>query len=148
MTRVSSTAPALGAMTAVHVQLRRAALFAGCALTISLLSSASAFAGCNSGNVANTVLLSAAGCQGNATGADATAVGAGANAPGSGASAFGDSASAGVGGSTDGDTALGWFSTATGVGADSATAVGAFATAVGGGATAVGNEQPPTAPAR
>ena len=93
MMTISSAAPA----HALYIPLRRATLFAGCALAVSLLSDGSAFAGCASGNVAASSLLSDPACQASAIPADTTAVGAGANAGNFGASAFGNSATAGAG---------------------------------------------------
>src|SRR5688572_23691410 len=116
----------LNSIAPVASSLRFVSLLGGCAVAVTLLGASPAFAGCNSGNVANTLLLSDPACQATATGADSTAVGAGATAAGSGASAYGRSATAGAGGSNDGDTAVGFFSTATGAATEAATALGSF----------------------
>src|SRR3954470_320371 len=94
---------------------KHAALFGGCALLAALMSSSSALAGCNSGNVADSILLTDAGCQASAT-------------------AIGRRASAGATGSVDGDTAVGYFAIAAGNATDAAVALGSFANANGGGA--------------
>src|SRR3954463_3258145 len=112
---------------------KHAALFGGCALLAALMSSSSALAGCNSGNVADSILLTDAGCQASATATDSTAVGLGATASTIGATAIGRRASAGATGSVDGDTAVGYFAIAAGNATDAAVALGSFANANGGG---------------
>jgi hypothetical protein len=67
---------------------QRAAHLAGCAILALGLGGGTATAGCNSGNVANTSLLSDAACQAAAPGANALAVGPGANASGVSATAL------------------------------------------------------------
>ena len=64
-------------------QKRRFALLGGCAVfSLMAVLGSPAMAGCNSGNVANTHLLSSADCQAAAPAAGATAVGFQASATG------------------------------------------------------------------
>ncbi|HEX5508325.1 MAG TPA: hypothetical protein VFX37_07455, partial [Pseudolabrys sp.] len=107
------------------------ALLAGCAIAGPTLFADPAAAGCNSGNNANTDLLSSANCQAGATGNGSTAVGAGAFASGGNGTALGASA-----------VADGLNSTSAGTNASSlvegATSVGAFAgLLVGSGGTGI-----------
>ena len=108
MTRMFSIAPARASTAAACLPGWRTALFTGCALGISLLGD-NRHAGCASGNVASTVPLATppvrrrgrrrcprCPCRGQRARSRATAIG--------------DSSSLGVGGSTDGDTAVGLFS--------------------------------------
>jgi hypothetical protein len=93
-------------------------LLASCAFAGALaLSVAPALAGCNSGNVGNTSLLTSATCQANGSGIAATAVGEGAGATGFASTAIGNNA-----------LAIGGFSTAAG---QSTRATGSGSTAVG-----------------
>jgi hypothetical protein len=69
------------------------ALLVGCAIAGPTFSASPARAGCNSGNNANTDLLSSANCQAGATGNGSTAVGAGAFASGGNGTALGASGS-------------------------------------------------------
>src|SRR5437764_8327980 len=74
----------------------RAALWGGTAILTLCLSNLQAQAGCNSGNVGNTDLLSSANCEAAAAGVNATAVGptGGTSASGASSSAYGDSSTA------------------------------------------------------
>src|SRR6266545_4241714 len=110
----------------------RAALLAGCAIVMAIaVAPRSAQAGCNSGDVANTDLLSSANCEAAAPGNGATAVGTGASASGQASSAYGVSSTAsGLGGS-----AYGFDSTASGI---SSSAYGVSSTASGNGSSAYG----------
>ena len=104
MAHIPTVSPALSlrshgrlcAVPNVTARRRRLALLASCAVIAAALALpvAPALAGCNSGNVANSVLLGSAGCQANASGSSATAVGAFASATGTEATAVGDGASA------------------------------------------------------
>jgi hypothetical protein len=111
--RLSQTAPA--------PRRCRATLLASCAFALAALalSGASANAGCNSGNVANTAGITSSGCQAVGYGGGATAVGLEASASYNWATAFGDTSWAKAEGST-------------GVGAH-ASALAAWSTAIGGG---------------
>jgi hypothetical protein len=89
------------------------ALFACCGLALAGLglSLTAAHAGCNSGNVANTVLLTSANCQGAATGTfGSMAVGGSSVAAGSGSTAVGGAAVA----NGDGSISLGNANTVNG----------------------------------
>ena len=112
-------------MSNLHLTVasRRIALLAGCAFAVGALalSAAPAVAGCNSGNVGNTDLLTSANCLAAAAGSNATAVGASASASGGQSTAFGRSA-----------FALKDYSTAVGYNA------GAFSASAGMGSTAIG----------
>src|SRR5205085_3870218 len=76
----------------------RAALWGGTAILTLCLSNLQAQAGCNSGNVGNTDLLSSVNCEADASGLNATAVGptggGGTSATGVSSSAYGDSSTA------------------------------------------------------
>ena len=117
----------------------RVALFASCVFSAGALalSAAPAMAGCNSGNIPNTDLLSTTNCRANAGGTSATAVGFNAQATGSGSSAFGEYATAkGANATAIGRSAgpLDPVAGATYVGAYSGYAgAGPYSTAVGGG---------------
>src|SRR5262249_56016523 len=76
-----------GASALAGGALRGLAAAAGMAAT---LGAAPAFAGCNSGNVANTSLLPTPACTATATDAQSTAVGPGTNATGLSATAYRD----------------------------------------------------------
>jgi autotransporter adhesin len=69
----------------------RRGLLAGCAFAIgvTMLTSAPAFAGCNSGDTPDSTLLSQSGCQARALGAFTTAIGSGATAAGDNGFALG-----------------------------------------------------------
>jgi autotransporter adhesin len=108
------------------------------------LSSSPAIAGCNSGDIANTLLLSSGGCRANATGEDAVAIGREADAPGGRSVALGFGAGdifAGAGSTSIGanSQATGIWSTALGAGlfiidhVTAARAVGQYSVAIGGG---------------
>ena len=74
-----------------HFSGLRVAFVVVLGLTAGLLAEPrAALAGCNSGNVANTDLLSSANCEASASGSQATAVGSGASATGSRSTAFGN----------------------------------------------------------
>src|SRR5215213_2073298 len=66
----------------------RNALFSGCVLAVSF-ASAPAMAGCNSGNIPNTDLLTSANCEAAAPGAGSLAVGFGATSTGTSSVALG-----------------------------------------------------------
>src|SRR5712691_9654225 len=89
-----------GAVMPNIIRKHRIALLTGCALLAQPLFITPAAAGCNSGNVANTNLLSDAACEAAAAGASATAVGAGSTASGSNSSAYGLSSTASGAGSS------------------------------------------------
>src|SRR5262249_41055259 len=74
-------------------------------IAIGVFAPTSGFAGCNSGNVANTDLLSSANCEANAAGANSTAVGFNAFASGPNSTAFGFNA--GPGAAVTGQTSIG-----------------------------------------
>lgn len=100
---------------------------------------APAMAGCNSGSVAETDLLSSANCQAFAAGSSDTAVGFGAFAVGTGGTAFGRSAFA----TGDNSTAVGLASGpsadvagSTAIGANAGQTGGIYSTAIGAGDTA------------
>jgi hypothetical protein len=110
-------------------------------ILIALLAAlwvAPATAGCNSGNVANSDLLSSANCQAAASGANATAVGPGASAAGVNDTAVGAGAIA----STSNSTAVGVNAAAIGASSaaygDHSIASGADSTASGSSSTAQG----------
>jgi trimeric autotransporter adhesin len=111
-----------------------AALIAVGAITTGLLAAPpAALAGCNSGNVGNTDLLSSANCQGAAIGVNSTAVGASSSAQGNNSTAIGESAFVNPGATNA--TAVGQLTLA---GQSGATAIGQNATAQGTNSTAVG----------
>jgi autotransporter adhesin len=124
----------------------------GCAIAAMAFGAAPAQAGCNSGDVANTDLLSSADCQADASGANATAVGSNSTAGvqgtayGAGSDATGqNSTAAGVLSSATGfsASAFGITSTASGNSSSaygaSSTASGDFGAAFGSSSTASGN---------
>lgn len=125
------------AMT-MNLRISRVSFVVFCGLTAGLLAEPpAARAGCNSGNVANTDLLSSANCQANASGS-ATAVGLGATATGTNSAAFGN----GAFGQGVSSTAIGVNSGPTGA-VNGSTAVGAFAGSLSSGtySTAIGAGQ-------
>jgi hypothetical protein len=102
----------------------------GCAIAAMAFGAAPAQAGCNSGDVANTDLLSSANCQADASGANATAVGNNSTA-GIQGTAYGSGSDA----TGQNSTAAGVLSSATGF---SASAFGITSTASGAAAVAIG----------
>jgi hypothetical protein len=102
----------------------------GCAIAAMAFGAAPAQAGCNSGDVANTDLLSSANCQADASGANATAVGNNSTA-GIQGTAYGSGSDA----TGQNSTAAGVLSSATGF---DASAFGASSTASGIGSSAYG----------
>src|SRR5436190_657318 len=90
------------------VHKHRIALLTGCALLALPLFITPAAAGCNSGNVANTNLLSDAACEAAAAGIGATAVGPSSTASGDFSSAYGGLSTA----SGNSSSAYGQLSTA------------------------------------
>src|ERR1700761_4770701 len=133
------------------------AYLAGAAAAAIAFSASPAMAGCNSGNAANTALLSDGACEANACGHDATAVGRESQATGAGAVAVGALAYAhgandvsigldtGANGTMDGAASVGayanWnasglYSTAIGAGDDQdnsgASSTGDYSIAIGG----------------
>jgi hypothetical protein len=141
----------------MNLRILRIAFVVVCGLGIGLLAEPSdALAGCNSGNVANTDLLSSVNCEANASGTSSTAVGGLAVATGNFSTAIG--AESGPGAAVNGVTSVGalanfntpgTFSTAIGAGATGTSATqssGDFSVAIGGGdgvlfngAKAIGN---------
>src|SRR5207244_80028 len=125
-----------GAVMANIIGQHRIVLLTGCALLALPLFITPAAAGCNSGNVANTALLSSSSCEADGSGTQATAVGSGADASGSRSTALGQGAFA-QGAS---DTAIGVGSGAAGTGGHN-TSVGDSAGNLlnaGSGNTAIG----------
>jgi hypothetical protein len=117
-----------------NLRMSRIAFVAICGLSGLLTEPPAALAaGCNSGNVANTDLLSSANCQANALGVNSLAVGNAANANGTGAVAVGNGAFANP---FNGETAIGSNSLA---GSTGATAVGSSADAQGVNTTVMGS---------
>jgi hypothetical protein len=117
-----------------NLRMSRIAFVAICGLSGLLTEPPAALAaGCNSGNVANTDLLSGANCQANALGVNSLAVGNAANANGTGAVAVGNGAFANP---FNGETAIGGNSLA---GSTGATAVGSSADAQGVNTTVMGS---------
>jgi autotransporter adhesin len=114
---------------------RRPGLLVSTAAVVSTLalSTAGAMAGCNSGNAANTNLLSSANCQADASGPGATAVGRDAAANGASGTAIGNVALA----TADNSTAVGQSAFAKGKLGTSIGYFAGFGTAPG--ATAVGS---------
>lgn len=92
-------------------------LLAVCGVFYLGLGAGPAMAGCNSGNVANTALLSDANCQAAATGLNATAIGRNAEASGVGAIAIGGTTNAAARPIASGDetTAIGADAQASGL---------------------------------
>ena len=117
---------------------RRMAPLIGCAIAAMAFGAAPAQAGCNSGDVANTDLLSSADCQADASGANATAVGSNSTAGVQG-TAYG----AGSDATGQNSTAAGVLSSATGFSASAfgitSTASGNSSSAYGASSTASGN---------
>src|SRR5690348_2306632 len=125
------TVPKMNWMMNLTTRKHFVALLVGCAIASPTFFADTAVAGCNSGNNANTDLLSSVNCQAGATGNGSTAVGAGAFASGEDGTALGASA-----------TADSLNSTSVGTNASSlvegATSVGAFAgILVGSGGTGI-----------
>lgn len=128
---------------------RRMELLAACAITSGILTlgfpPAPALAGCNSGDIPNTDLLSSTNCRALADNANSLAVG-------NGALAVGGSENTALGaGATSGGVAQGSFNTAVGYdsfagrfgGSNSNTAIGANTRATGEGAIAIGGASTP-----
>jgi hypothetical protein len=132
----------MGAMMAIrkrYLSLLTSCAFVGGAV---MLSGTSAFAGCNSGNVPNTDLLTSANCQAAATGADSLAVGRDAIAAGNQSTAIGRFADANANFSTAlgfaagpgpgiGTGAVGY--TAIGANTNNIATIGAWSIALGAG---------------
>ena len=129
------------------LRARRAALIVGSAMLAIGLATSPATAGCNSGDTANTDLLSSANCQADASGGNAVAVGFNSTASGDSSVAIGFLSKATVSGATAvgnaaqaTDTGTAAFGSAAQATAHDATAIGQSAQATVQFATAVGNQ--------
>jgi autotransporter adhesin len=116
--------------------IRAAAVLSG-AIAALAFGTGPTIAGCNSGNVANTDLLSSANCQASATGGNAIALGLNAQATNLDSLAIGLNAEAtGIGGIAIGSAILSQSATASG---DDSVAIAANATASSNRAVAIGS---------
>src|SRR5262249_54341273 len=130
-------------MNALSYLSKISVLTCAAVLAIGMFAPTSGFAGCNSGNVANTDLLSSANCEADASGANSTAVGFNAFATGANETSFGFNS--GPAGAAPGSTNIGTNAGFAGGGNAGTNSVSVGFNAVGSGTNSIaigGNSAP------